>query len=168
MLPCSSMLVLPVFCFVCLLFFLLCFSSRFSLVFVSAILLDKVLDFNRPIPPSNQTLLHIVTYHQRPFVVRWLLDHGADPNTPNAKGNTPMHFAVSQASFLFCACLPSLIFLSSFIFSSVFSGICTFIFISLFSFLHLSFSLCLFISASRLDSRRARKSFLFSVPIAVC
>jgi ankyrin repeat protein len=48
--------------------------------------------------PDGSTPLQIATMLARANVIDWLLDHGADVNTPNADGLVPLHVAIFAAT----------------------------------------------------------------------
>jgi len=57
---------------------------------------EGYLSLNTPISNTNSTFLHSAVWYHKHLVVQKLLEYGADPNAPNLKGNTPVHFAVSS------------------------------------------------------------------------
>jgi len=64
-----------------------------------ALLASGALSLNRSIKPaSGSTFLHTVAWFQKGRVIEWLLQHGADPNQGNLKGNTPFHLLCENAN----------------------------------------------------------------------
>jgi ankyrin repeat protein len=54
---------------------------------------DGFLNLDASTSNTNSTFLHTAAWFRQPNIIRWLLEYGADPNVPNLKGNTPVHFA---------------------------------------------------------------------------
>jgi len=59
--------------------------------------LERGLDVNVPVEDDGTTFLHFCTLIRDPTValetVRWLLSHGADPNSKRENGDTPLSLA---------------------------------------------------------------------------
>eukprot|EP00823_Brevimastigomonas_motovehiculus_P002093 TRINITY_DN1340_c0_g1_i1.p1 TRINITY_DN1340_c0_g1~~TRINITY_DN1340_c0_g1_i1.p1 ORF type:complete len:553 (-),score=229.39 TRINITY_DN1340_c0_g1_i1:874-2532(-) len=50
-------------------------------------------DVNRPIKQNGSVMLHTAVWFKKLGIIKWLLEHKANPNHVNQTGNTPMHFA---------------------------------------------------------------------------
>lgn len=58
----------------------------------------RTVDINQVIKASTgATFLHLASQSQKRAVCTWLLEHGADPNIPNAKGNSALAVICDQA-----------------------------------------------------------------------
>lgn len=57
--------------------------------------IDRHVDVNA-LSPSGQTALILAIQHNHVDAVRALLSHGANPNTPDSRGFTPMRAARLQ------------------------------------------------------------------------
>ena len=51
------------------------------------------LNLNDPIKDTRSTFLHTAVWFRKVSLIKFLLAHGADPNSQNLKGNSPLHFA---------------------------------------------------------------------------
>ena len=61
------------------------------------LILEGALDINRSISGTNSTILHASVWNLKRQCVEWLVQVAhADVNVVTAKGNTPLHFAVSR------------------------------------------------------------------------
>ncbi|KAL8807008.1 MAG: hypothetical protein Q9182_000989 [Xanthomendoza sp. 2 TL-2023] len=64
-------------------------------------ILQQAIPAGLPVNLTNDkgdTLLMLSTYHTHPPLVRYLLDHHADPNTLNERGQSPLAGAVFKAA----------------------------------------------------------------------
>eukprot|EP01006_Ploeotia_vitrea_P009510 TRINITY_DN22453_c0_g1_i1.p1 TRINITY_DN22453_c0_g1~~TRINITY_DN22453_c0_g1_i1.p1 ORF type:complete len:744 (+),score=417.84 TRINITY_DN22453_c0_g1_i1:246-2234(+) len=57
---------------------------------------EGYIEISKPIDKTQDTMLHVAVWHGRSHIVKWLLKHGANANSRNIKGNTPMHVACER------------------------------------------------------------------------
>ena len=67
---------------------------------VASLLIDSGADYNVLIPPSECSAWIFACRQASPFMVRMLLDHGADPNAVDANGNSPIKVALFRLEVL--------------------------------------------------------------------
>jgi ankyrin repeat protein len=60
--------------------------------------LDDGADINDGSPVLGDTALIVAVDNNHLEAVRWLLEHGADVNVPNAEGEVPLHFAARHST----------------------------------------------------------------------
>ena len=60
---------------------------------IAQILLQAGYNLNRPVPSSHQSALSLAIWAKKTKMVRWLLDNGADVNSADSQGWTPLMVA---------------------------------------------------------------------------
>jgi ankyrin repeat protein len=66
------------------------YDSQEHGVNTARLLLEHCVDLDAQ-TESHETALHFAAFHGRPGITQLLLDHGANPNTENEQGDTPLH-----------------------------------------------------------------------------
>jgi ankyrin repeat protein len=66
------------------------YDSQEHGVNIARLLLERCVDLDAQ-TKSHETALHLTAIYGRPEITQLLLDHGANPNTENEQGDTPLH-----------------------------------------------------------------------------